>query len=1519
MRRATSLTRAGCDVNIRAVSVLERFHPVVAAWFSERFASPTEAQAQGWASILDGNDTLVMAPTGSGKTLAAFLAGLDRLVRRAVAGALDDKIRIVYVSPLKALGADIERNLIAPLRGIEDMAIRMGRMVPPIRTALRTGDTTQADRAKILRRPPHILITTPESLYLMLTSERGRGILGDVESVIVDEVHSLYGNKRGAHLALSLERLGALVDGRDLASGNAARARSAPLPLPGVAGRLQRIGLSATVEPPPEAARFLVGCDGQGTRACTLIDAGRRQPLDLAIQTPEEPLGAVASRNAWGDIYKQIADHVTENRSTLIFVPSRRLAERVAHDLEPLLAVRVGEGRIAAHHGALSKRTRLLVERRLQSGELRAVVATASLELGIDIGHVDLVCQIGSPRAISVLRQRIGRARHSVGGTPKGRIFALTRDELIEVMAGVRAMRSGNLDRPVVRDAPLDVLSQQLVATAAASDWQEDALFDLCRGAAPYADLPRERFDQVLSMLGDGIATRRGRASAHLHLDRIAQSVRGRRGARLAALTSGGAIPDKADYTVIEEPTDAVVGTLDEDFAIESSAGDIFLLGSTSWKIRRVIDGQVRVEDAHGAPPTVPFWNGEGLARTAELSDEVCALRETLAAFVTRIGAGEADAAREALAWCEAECAIDGAGASQALDYIAEGMSALGALPTRNELVAERFFDDSGGMQLVLHAPLGARVNRAWGLALRKSFCRSFDFELQAAATDDAVLLSLGPQHSFPLETIFDFVRSAKAREVLEQAVLQSPMWETRWRWNATRSLAVLRHQGGKRTPPQLLRMRANDLLAAVFPESAGCQDNHGGGDLELPDHPLVKETMDDCLHDAMDLFGLVALLESLEAKTVTIRARDTVTPSVFSHAILNANPYSFLDDAPLEERRTRAVQLGPKAKRGAAGILEADHLSIDPLAVDAVLSEVAPDPRDADELHDLLLTVGLWPQGTGPRSWDEQGWPALLSTLQRSRRASTFEARTREGRVTEGWVATERVPELELIFSEVTLGDDLSAELAILAARSPQAAERAPEQVVAMACVGWLRMVGPRSAQALALELGLAESDVEVGLARLESDGQVLSGRFQPGATTLLWCERGLLQRIHRRTIGRRRSEVRAVSQSELYRFLTHWQHVAPTSRVEGIEGLRTVIEQLEGLELPAAAWERDVLPARISDYDPTWLDQLCLSGECAWGRLQIVEPEAPEDGAKRRVFGAYGASGAIALFLREHGDWLVQRSIKGDGDGDVKPLAQWNTLSDEARRLAEHFERRGAAFLTELAAGSLERDGELRSKKVDDALWELVRCGVLASDGFDGLRALIARRKGRKSSLTGTRENPRSVGRWSLIHRDARPRDGEAGALRDGSPVEHAWLYLKRYGIVTRDLLARETLAPSWRELVEVYRRLEARGEIRGGRFVTGLRGEQFALPSALEQLVSLSRARAKEQSTSTSGRPETVSVGAADPLNLVGILSPGGRWSSLSTERIVVEDGVPRVPVVAHVPTVDDRFVTHAVATP
>ncbi len=1392
------------------------FCPAVERWFTRRFAAPTEAQRGGWAAIAGGHDTLIMAPTGSGKTLAAFLAGIDALVRR---GATGEGVKIVYISPLKALGADVDRNLQAPLRGIEEAAAELGITMPAIRTALRTGDSTATDRARIIRNPPDLLITTPESLYLLLTSTRGRAILAGCEQIIIDEIHALVGNKRGAHLALSLERLDALC-GR----------------------RLQRIGLSATVEPPAEAARFLVGHDLSAqenspelaARPCVLIDAGRRAALDVRVEVPQETLSAVASRAAWDDVYARIEVFLQEHRTTLIFVPSRRMSERVAHDLEK----RLGEGTVAAHHGALSKRTRLAVEQRLQTGAIRAVVATASLELGIDIGDVELVVQLGSPRSISVLRQRIGRACHAVGGTPKGRIFAMTRDELIECAAGVRAMMAGRIDRTVHREAPLDILSQQLVATCATDEWEIEALWAMVHRAGPYRGLQRRDFDAVIDMLGDGISTRRGRAGAFLHLDRIHGTVRGRRGAQLAALTSGGAIPDKADYVVVEDASEAVVGSVDEDFAIDSTVGSVFQLGSHAWRVVRVEQGRVRVADARGQSPNIPFWLGEGLARTAELSTEVSDLREHLAQHIAR---GDHEGARQLL---QAECGLCPIGATQAHAYIEEGVQALGVVPTRTRLVAERFFDEAGGMQLIIHAPFGARINRAFGMGLRKKFCRSFDFELQAAATDDAILLSLGPQHSFPLAAIFEFLHEHAVDEALIQAALQSPMWETRWRWNVTRSLAVLRFQGGRRTPPPILRMRAADVLSAVFPAQAGCQDNHGGEAVELPDHPLVNETTRDCLEDVMDATGLKALLRRLHAGEIEAVARETVAPSPFAHAILASNPFSFLDDAPLEERWARQVRT---ARPGELALRGGDLLTLDPEAIATVVESVrigADPPRNPDELHDLLCAPLL----LVPRP----AWGNHFAVLVARGRATGVWLGAGEER----WVAAESLPLVRALWPDARLDPPLTLPAALDVVVDPDDAAVKFVRAHVQCC-------GPVTVGAVSEALCMSADRVDAALARLEGDGIVLQGSFT-GAGALEWCQRRVLHRIHRLTLGRLREEIRAVSPAELVRFLLRWQHVQPGTQLHGAEGLLRVIEQLEGLELPAQAWEREVLPRRVKDYDPAWLDELCLSGEVAWGRLAPLPAEGLEPGELPR------GCGKISLFLREHASYLVARA--------TAPASEWPHLSTLARAMATQLGH-GAAFAADLRAalGASEPD-------IEEALWELARAGAITSDGFAGLRALCevsdAHSRGRASRRV-------LRGRWSLIAREL----GQGPApdpFADGSPVDLARGLLRRYGIVTRELLAREGGIPPWRTLLEIYRRLEARGEIRGGRFVGGLQGEQFALPEAVEALRALRRAPIEAT--------EEIEVATTDPLNLVGIITAGPRVPAVRGHVLRYRDGAP-----------------------
>ncbi|MGH7773095.1 MAG: DEAD/DEAH box helicase [Candidatus Binatia bacterium] len=1432
-----------------------QFHPLIWRWFSERFAKPTAPQENGWKHIAEGRDTLIAAPTGSGKTLAAFLWSIDGLIQRALAGTLEDKTSVVYISPLKALGNDIEKNLREPLAGIMRLAEGEGLNLPEIRVAVRSGDTPTRERQLMVRYPPHILITTPESLYILLTAERSRQILRSAETAIVDEIHAVAGDKRGSHLALSLERLDALAE-----------------------RPLQRIGLSATQKPIEEIARLLLGTGRirpDGVPECAIVDVGHKRDLDLSIELPDQELGPIAQHSIWAEIYDRITERVKAHRTSLVFVNTRRLVERVAHQLTG----RLGEGKVGAHHGSLSRKNRLEVEERLKSGDLAVVVATASLELGIDIGHVDLVCHIGSPRTLATLLQRVGRSGHWLGATPKGVFYPLTRDDLLQCVAAIRAVRDGELDRVIIPEKAVDILAQQMVATAASvtatakpgspesdkvgSGIGEKELFRLVSKAYPYRNLTKQEFDQVLQILSEGIANRRGRRSAYIHHDRVHGRLRARRGARLTAITNGGAIPDTADYEVIEAPDETFIGKVNEDFAIESLAGDIFLLGNKSWRIRRVSSGKVWVEDAQGAPPTIPFWLGEAPARTLELSIALSELRRQVA---SRLPDGPF-----AERWLVEETGVPEAAAEQIVSYIRDTHSILGHVPTTGCIVAERFFDEAGGMQLVLHAPLGGRINRAWGLVLRKRFCVTFDCEVQAAATDDGIVLSLGEQHSFPLKEVFSWVHPARLEKDLIQAALVSPMFINRWRWNATRALALLRYSGGKKVPMAIQRIRAEDLLAAVFPEQVMCQDNRVGP-IELPDHPLVSETMKDCLHEAMDLDGLREILAKIGRDEIATVAVETPAPSPMAHEILNANPYAFLDDAPLEERRARAVSLrriDPDLARGIG--------ALNPDAIEEVRGQAWPDLRDADELHDFLLGVCLLPIEQA------QFWSALAEQLIQTGRATvTNWCPNGEAGERQGYVAAERLGLVRAVFPEMRLTpqivDPLHGESSIPSA----------DEAMCKIVQGWMEVIGPITARSLADKAGLSVEQVERGLLTLEMTGVVLRGQFtsqRDSETEVEWCERGLLARIHRLTLGRLRREIEAVTAADFINFLLSWQHVQPMAQLRGREGVMQVISQLQGLELPAPAWEQHVLPARVSDYNPEDLENLCLAGIVAWARLRsdIAPPgDEGEDNntrTKTKRLKTPRRVAPIAFILRDDLSTFVE-PVNTPWDGIEE-------LSDAARDVGRYLEQRGASFLADIARGT----GLLKTK-TEEALWELVARGLVTGDGIAGLRVLLApevkrrpkRRRLRLISGGRTAERLMPVGRWSLWRAEARD-SGSANTERANELL--ARQLLCRYGVVFRELLTRETRVPPWRTLLEIYRRLEARGEIRGGRFVNGFVGEQYALPEAVDLLRALRRSHAE---------PSPVIISCSDPLNFVGILTPGSRVSPYSKQVIAYSDGVP-----------------------
>jgi ATP-dependent helicase Lhr and Lhr-like helicase len=1423
------------------MNVIDNFHPAVANWFRRTYPAPTEPQTRAWPAIQSGEHVLIAAPTGSGKTLAAFLAAIDSLVRQGVRHQLRDEIQIVYVSPLKALSNDIQKNLEEPLQGIRAELLELGYPEVQIRTLVRTGDTPQADRERMRRKPPHILVTTPESLYILLTSESGRKSLSTVQTVIVDEIHALAPNKRGAHLSLCLERL------EHIASR-----------------RLTRVGLSATQRPIEEIARFLVGnAHRQGkdlfdtaqaavSRAapCVIVDTGHVRRRDLAIEVPASPLESVMSGEVWGQVYDRLTSLIQEHRSTLVFVNTRRLAERLAR----ALSERLGEDQVTSHHGSLAREQRLNAEQKLKRGELKALVATASLELGIDIGHVDLVCQIATPRSISGLLQRVGRSGHMVGGLPKGRLFPVSRDDLVECVALLDAVRREELDRLHMPMQPLDVLAQQIAAEVACGECDEEGLYRLVQGAWPYRDLTREQYGAVVNMLAEGFSTRRGRRQAIVHRDAVNHKLRPRPGLRLTAITCGGTIPDTADYNVVLAPEEQIVGTVNEDFAVESIAGDIFQLGNTSYRILRVEAGRVRVEDAHGQPPSIPFWLGEAPARTDEVSAAVSRLREEVGARLSN-PAG-------AMRYLMEQVGVGAEAAAQIIDYFGTARTVLGLLPTQRDLVFERFFDESGGTQLVIHSPYGSRINRAWGLALRKRFCRKFNFELQAAATEDAIILSLTATHSFQLDEVARYLHSNSVREILVQALLDAPMFMTRWRWNASIALALLRFRGGNKMPAQLQRMEAEDLVAAVFPDQLACVENIAG-DREIPDHPLVAQTVDDCLHEAMDLEGLQRLLRALEEGTVRVATRELALPSPFAMEILSARPYAYLDDAPLEERRTQAVV----SRRWLDPESAADIGRLDADAIARVKEEAWPQAETADELHDGLLWLGFM---TDLEAQANAAWPGLLAQLAAGGRATHMALGGPPSPSL--WVTTERLRELTTVHPSARLEPPVTVPA--------QYAEKTWERSEAVREIvrGRLEGLGPTTAAALADALSIGVNEIGVALIALETEGFAMRGSFEPDQAQMQWCERRLLARINRYTVKRLRKEIEPVSAADFMRFLLDWQHVASDNRMEGPDAVAAVISQLEGYEAAAAAWEAEILPARISGYEPSWLDDLCLAGRVVWTRL-----EAPKVAADRAHGPSPVRSTPVTLIARKN--LSLWTALSQPGSAQPK-------LSSRAQAVADYLSQHGASFFDDIVAGL-----NLPRSFVEEALGELVATGLTNSDGFSGLRALLLPSERRKPLSGGRRRRTamlgvEDAGRWALIRR-AQPLPPGVALPRE-TVEQIARTVLRRYGVVFWRLLAREAeWLPPWREMLMAYRRLEARGEIRGGRFVAGFSGEQFALPEA----VGVLRTTRNEDK---SGRISVVS--GADPLNLAGILLPGPKVPALYSNRVAFRDGLALAALVA-----------------
>ncbi len=1387
----------------------QHFHPLVWRWFTTRLGSPTPAQEKVWPVLLRREHTLIAAPTGGGKTLSAFFVAINDLITQAVDHKLEEGTQVLYLSPLRALSNDIKKNLEEPLGEISQLLASEGVRHQEVRVGLRTGDTTATERARLIKKPPHILVTTPESLFLMLTSPKSRATLARVKTVIIDEIHALARDKRGSHMSLSLEHLNTVCERPPL-----------------------RIGLSATQKPLDQIAGFLVG-GLEGERPCTVVDVSKQRDADIDVITPDLPLSAICSFEQWDTVYAKLQELIQGHRSTLIFVNTRYMAERITFQLSEAL----GPDAVACHHGSLSKDKRLNAEDRLKKGEIKAIVATASLELGIDIGTIDLVCQISSPRSIAAFVQRVGRSGHALGLKPKARLFALTRDELIESLALLRAYREGTVDTIEIPREPIDIIAQHVVSLVACEDRSPGRVYEILRRSYPCRDLTMATLEKILEWLDGGLAesTRRG---AYIHWDKVNDTIRARRNARLSVVTSGGAIPEQNLYRVMQETDMSMVGTVDEEFAIESNRGDIFLLGNHSWQIAGLKGDVLLVKDLNGAPPTIPFWKGEAGGRTYELSGEVSRLRADAEQLLANEPEPDIEGDSEAWAnhcgklkdWFIQEFGCNPNDAEQAAAFIAAQKLALGVVPHQGRIVYERFFDDTGGMQLIVHAPFGSRVNRAWGLAFRKRFCRGFDFELQASATDNGILLSVGPNQSFPLEAMFKMLNPHNCRAILVQALLDVPMFEIRWRWNATRALAVLRSKGGKRVPPHLQRYRANDLLTAVFPQQTQCFE-HRTGDLEVPEHPLVQQTVKDCLQEAMDADRFEAVMGRIHSGEIELVARDTREPSPFCYELIHANPYAFLDDAPLEERRVRALQtryqLDPEAFQNLSGLA--------PEAVSQVVSEAWPLIRDRDELYDALKQMILISdEALAPHA-------GFIKQLKAERRAGSVALSSGTCHY-----AIEREDLIKALYPQLfDHAPDTEAEL----------------KALGLLVRGQLECRGPLTAARLAQEFAQDEGVVHAALSLLENQGVILSGSFTgPGE----WCERRLLQRMHRLTIEGLREKIRPAPVRDYLRFLTRHTHAHAETRLDGLRGLEQIIEQLQGLEASASSWENEIFLTRMQRYSGLDLDQLGQTGRIAWARFS---PMKTDKISKNRLFSR---STPMAFAKRTSLGWLLPRSRE----------CATQSLSPMAAAVWELLSAKGALFFDELVVAAKQLPSQ-----TEDALSELIAMGFIQADSFASMRPLI--NPDRKSKSRPSR-SPAQIRYESDFRSGGRfaPFAAYVTPATDEERLEAwAWLLLHRYGVIFRDLLQREHLAPAWGELVSMYRTLEARGLIRGGRFVEKVGGEQFALKEAVDEL-----RRVKELPKTE----DLLILCAADPLNQMGYVTADPRLPQKSGNRVAIRDG-------------------------
>ncbi len=1473
-------------------AALESFTPGVREWFARSFEAPTAAQEQAWPAIAGGENVLVSAPTGSGKTLAAFLWGLDRLVANPLPEG-ERRTRLVYVSPLKALSYDVEKNLRGPLKGIGG----------EVSVAIRTGDTPQKERQAMLRTPPDVLITTPESLYLMLTS-RAREFLTGVEWAIVDEIHAVAQTKRGAHLALTLERLDHLARGGDPAA-------------PGV----QRIGLSATQRPLEEVGRFLVGTG----RECRIVDTGVRKPLDLKIQVPvddmrepdahdvghpavetvgtaggggdlvgvgADPLAgtgfgddpnAATRRSIWPAIYPELLELVRSHTSTIIFVNARRAAERLAVRLNELAGEDGNPADIArAHHGSLAREERLVVEDMLKSGQLPCLVATSSLELGIDMGAVDLVLQVESPKSVTAGLQRIGRAGHNVGDVSKGRIFPKFRADLLECAVVAKRMRAAEIETTVIPRNPLDVLAQQIVAMVSSppvegeqaadtevggEEWSVPVLHELVRRAHPYAELPRELLDQVLDMLDGRYPSEEfSELRPRIVWDRVADTIRARKGARQLAITNAGTIPDRGLYGV-HLPDGRRVGELDEEMVYEARPGQTFLLGASTWRIEEITRDRVIVTPAPGAPGALPFWRGDGVGRPAELGR---AIGEFSRWAVDQEPAGLIEAGYD----------LDERAAANLVAYLREQQEATRVVPSDRTIVVERFRDEIGDWRLCVLSPFGGRVHSAWALALSARIRDEFGLESDAIWSDDGIIVHL-PDADEPPGAELVLVEPDAIEDLVVGELSASALYGARFRENAARALLLPRAYPGKRTPLWQQRLKAQSLLEVA--------KRYG-------QFPIVLETYRECLRDVLDLPGLEALLTGLHTRELSLVEVETQRASPFASSLLfdYVATYMYEGDTPNAERRAAALSLDRDLLRELLGQEELRDL-IDPDAlaeVEADLQHLSDRTRavNSDALHDVLRGVGdLTTAEAQARCLGAVSAERMLLDLARERRAIQMRIGGEER-----WIASEDAGLYRDAFGAVPPGGLPDAFL--------EGVDDAFERVVRR----YARTHGPFTTRELrdrygarpasdsgAGTGGAAGDDAEAArygidptptLKALERAGGLVRGELRPGGSEREWCDPEVLRRLRRASLASLRKEVEPAEQQALARFLPAWQGVdsSPASGA-GPDRLREILVPLQGLALAPAVWESDVLPRRTGAYSPAWLDQLCAGGEIVWV------------GA-----GPLGRStGKVALYFRDDARWLGPPPFKGD--------APAGPVHDAIRaRLAS-----GAAFWTDLITdvrvptGAASENGGAADPadglapdpaELQEALWDLVWAGEVTNDAFAPLRAprlslANARRDSQRRFARRRRPGaPQVQGRWSLTANLFADPPAHGPRLR-----AQAELLLERYGIVTRETVLAEGIPGGFSSLYGELANLETLGTARRGYFVEGLGGAQFALPAAIERLRGL-------RADTLAGRGEATGplvLAATDPANPFGATLP---WPKRDDNRR------PARVAGAHVVTID-----------